>query len=60
MKVKIGEKLYNSEIIPIMVILDDEEKGLISRMCNDNYKFCSYPNDGYTVEQIKEFMKIKE
>jgi hypothetical protein len=55
MKVKIGDKLYDSSIEPIMVILTDYEKELISHMTFDDVKICVYP-DIYTTKNIEEFM----
>lgn len=57
MKVKIGDTTYDSETQPIMVILDQSEKKLISEMAGDNNKFCCFP-DGE--ESITEFMKTDD
>ncbi len=54
-KVKIKDVIYDSEKQPIMIILDNKEKELISNM-GDSAKFCSYPRT-FTEEEIKEFMK---
>jgi hypothetical protein len=56
MKVKIRDKIYDSEDTPIMLILSDEEKRLIGDMIPKNHKFCSYPNK-MNIYNIKEFMK---
>jgi len=55
MKVKIGNKIFDSNIEPIMLILNSEEKVLISNM-GDQDKFCSFP-DNISEEDIIEFMK---
>ena len=57
MKVKIGDKIYDSIEIPVVLIMDEYEKGLISEMGDDNSEFCSFP-DNYTIEDIQEFMKV--
>ena len=58
MKVKIGGKIYDSNDIPIMLILSEDDKELISFMHTDNYKYCSFPNkDTYTPTAIKLFME---
>ena len=57
MKVKIGEKIYDSEKEPIMVILSESDKENISNMSPEATKYCSFP-DGMSVEYVKEFMKI--
>lgn len=56
MRVKIGDKIYDSNDEPIMIMVDEEEKHLIS-ISGCQGKFCSYPdNDNYTPEMIREFM----
>ena len=60
MKVKIGDKIYDSSDEPIMLIIGDTEKNLIANMADDATKYCSFPDKGYTEEQIKEFMKTKK
>lgn len=63
MKVKIRDEIYNSEDMPIMLILSDEEKRLIGDMIPKNHKFCSFPNK-MNIYDVNEFMegdfKIKE
>lgn len=56
MKVKIGNKIFDSNEEPIMLILDDQDKENISNMSKEAHKFCSYP-DTINVEDIKMFMK---
>jgi hypothetical protein len=58
MKVKIGNKIYDSEDEPIMVILTDKEKDQISRMPKNAMKFCSYPNnDEFTATDFRRIQK---
>lgn len=45
MKVKIGERIYDSNDEPIMLILDETDKKNISNMHDDKFKFISYPKD---------------
>jgi hypothetical protein len=56
MKVKIGEKIYDSEKEPIMVILSDADKKNIHNMLPTATKYCSFP-DEIPLEDVKEFMK---
>ena len=56
MRVKIKEKIYDSENIPIMLILSDKEKKLIGNMIPENHKFCSF-HDKISTGDIKKFMK---
>lgn len=60
MKVKIGNKIYDSNDEPIMIILDKQDMEYISNMPKHYSKYCVYPEIGYTEEDIKEFMKLKE
>ena len=60
LKAKIGNKIYDSNDEPIMVILDKQDVEYISNMPKHNTKYCSYPETGYSEEDIKEFMKLKE
>ena len=55
MKVKIGDRIYDSWSQPIMIILEDSEKKAISNM-GDKTKFCSFP-DSCSPEEIRVFMK---
>lgn len=44
MKVKIGNKIYDSETEPVMVILSDGDKKNIENMLPHCTKYCSYPD----------------
>jgi len=58
MRVKIGDKVYDSELEPIMLILSSEDKKNISSMTPKAKKYCSFPDSPeYTEERILEFMK---
>jgi hypothetical protein len=57
MKVKIGNKIYNEEDEPILLILNSEEKNLIKNMSKEDCNYCSYPDNGVEEEIIK-FMKV--
>jgi len=58
MKVKIGNKIYDAEDEPIMVILSDKDKGNINSMGKAT-KYCGFP-EGWSEEDIVEFMKMEE
>lgn len=49
MKVKIGDKIHDSNEEPIMLILDDQDKENIKNMHSDKYKFITYPK-GMVIE----------
>lgn len=52
MKVKVGDKIYDGNNEPIMVILSKGEKEQIAKMHPNATKYCVYPN-------IPEFAKDK-
>jgi len=62
MQVKIGDKIYDSNDQPIMLIFDKEERELIANMMDESNKFCSYPDESEWTsngfEAIKRFMHI--
>ncbi len=55
MIVKVGNTYYDSNDMPIMIILTDEEKKLISEMGKQR-KFCSFPPT-ISEEKIVKFME---
>lgn len=55
MIVRIGDQYFDSEKEPIMIILDEKEKRLISEMGYQS-KFCRFPKKVILTE-IVEFMK---
>lgn len=59
MKVKIGDKIYDSSKEPIMIIMDEQDKKNINNMVPEATKYCSFP-DNWNLDTIKYFMKIKE
>lgn len=50
MKVSVDGKEYDSEEIPIILLLDSDTKELISNMAQEATKFCVYPDDVSTQE----------
>lgn len=59
MKVKISNKIYDSENEPILLILTDQDKQNINNMHKDSYKFCSYPDEMHSGD-IEKWMKAKK
>lgn len=55
MIVKVGDKLYDSNEQPIMLILSKKDKELIMNMAPWATKYCSFP-EGSTEEDIKKWM----
>lgn len=65
MKVKIGNKIYDSENEPIMIIMTEKEKQALCKnfiKTKKAKKFCEYPDTIYWNEnnykRIKEWMEI--
>ena len=57
MKVKIGNTVYDSREKPIMLVLSEVEKEHIKNMLKICSKYCQYPAEGYTGEEIEKFME---
>ena len=58
MKVKIGNKIYDSTEQPIMLIFSSEEKGHIASMLPDKMMYCSAPYD-MQEDEIRKFMEME-
>jgi len=60
MKVKVGDTLYDSENVPIMVILSDDDKRNISNMETSATKYAVVPDKAFMdEEEITEWMNKK-
>ena len=59
MKVKVGNRIYDGEEEPVMVILERGDRENIENMPPEYKKYCMYP-DTYSTEEIKEWMKTDE
>ena len=61
MKVKVGNKIYDGNDEPVMVILNKGEKEHITNMHPDATKYCVYPAEEKWIandyERIKQWMK---
>jgi hypothetical protein len=57
MKVKIGDKIYDSREEPILLILSEEDKRNLERMDTEATKFLSFP-DKMDLNEAKRFMEI--
>ena len=56
MTVKIGDQIFTSDDVPIMLLLSTSEKQLIADM-GEQCKFCSFPI-GTSVKDMEKFMGI--
>lgn len=56
MRVKIGDKIYDSSDQAIMVILEEYNKEDIANMAKDARKYCEFP-DTMTEEEARNFME---
>jgi hypothetical protein len=60
MIVKVGDKYYNSNKEPIMIILSEQDKKNIASMIgHKETKYCSYPDKGYMEKDIENFMETE-
>ena len=58
MKVKVFDIVYDSEVQPVMVILNDNDKENIKHMLPEATKYCGYPS-GSDPEEIRQWMKTE-
>ena len=56
MKIKVGNTIYDGSKEPVMIILTKEDKKNITNMSEDATRYCSYPDKGYSEEEIFEWM----
>jgi len=60
MKVKVGDKIYNGDDEPVMVILSVEEKKQIAGMAKEHGHYCVYPDTKHWIDndcaEIKKWM----
>jgi hypothetical protein len=59
MRVKVGNKFYDTKNEPIMLILSRADKYEICHLDRDEFIVCSYP-ESLTPKQVDEFMDCKE
>ena len=57
MRVKIRNEVYNAEIEPILIILNEDDKENIKNMADDCLKYCVAPGE-MIEDDIREFMKL--
>jgi len=55
MKVKVGNKIYDGNEQPVMIILEGKDKENIKNMLPECTKYCMYP-DTFTKEEISKWM----
>lgn len=58
MKVKVGDKVYDGEKEPVMVILSKQDKINIASMSSKEKKYCSYPASGMTRMEAEHWMAL--
>ena len=57
MKVKVGDKVYDGNKEPVMVILTEQDKINIANMLPEATRYCMYPTTNISQEEIKKWMK---
>ncbi len=61
MKVKVGNKVYDGEKEPVMVIFNAEERQQIAEMHPECKKYCVYPaEEHWTENNFEKIMKWME
>lgn len=60
MKVKIGNTWYDPNEQPIMIVLENQDKRNIERMHPEAKKYCMYPTEKYSLEEIYDFMEVEK
>lgn len=58
MRVKIGKFIFDSNVIPVMLVLADDDKKNIANMAEDANSYCSFPA-GLDPERIKRWMEVE-
>ena len=58
MKVKVGNRIYDGENEPVMVILSKDDRENIANMLPDATKYCSYPSTEYWTKDDYKTIKV--
>ena len=58
MLVKIGDKIYDSEKEPIMIVLQDGDRDDMYRLEENEFRFCFFPK-GTCYKKIEDFMTLE-
>lgn len=58
MKVKVGDKIYDGEIEPVMVIFAKEELVIIKNMDPDSNTYASFPDDFGDQDKMYDWMGV--
>jgi hypothetical protein len=56
-KVKIGDKIYDGNKEPILLILTEGDKRDIQNMTPEATRFCIYPDEGYSYDEICKWIE---
>jgi len=57
MKVKVGNKIYDGEKEPVMVILTEKDKENIANMLPGCTKYCMFPSN-YSLLEMEKWMEV--
>jgi hypothetical protein len=60
MKVKIGDKIYDAEVEPIIITISNEDRRNINNMDPNATLYCVYPEDMDTKEVMNLLKTAKE
>jgi len=56
MILKLGDEFYDGMDEPFMLILTENDKHLLSSMAEDDFKYCVWSAQKYTVKEIDKWM----
>ena len=59
MLVKIGNKIYDADKEPIMIILQDGDEDQMHCLRDNPFRFCFFPKDA-CLKEIEDFMHLIE
>jgi len=59
MKVKVGDKWYDANIEPILIVVSKLERQQISDMADDSKGYYCQCHDDVPVEEVYKFMEIE-
>lgn len=60
MKVKVGNKVYDCAVEPVMVILEGNDKENIKNMLPECTKYASFPDGLMNEDEMRAWMKVPE
>jgi len=60
MKVKVGKRVYDSQKLPIMLVLNDAEHAELATMPVGTHKYAQFPEGFGDEKAMREWMQLPE